>query len=190
MKTLAAALTHVLLALALANSTACSTTQAVAKAPVESEAAKRAALVRELNALVAQGPLYFETDTDTLTEGSAYLLRRIAAQLHRVPRVRVIVGGHADERGDGAYNLALGERRGYAAREYLLKLGIPKERIRVVSLGEEQPIARGHDEDAWSQNRRDEFMFVLPDERRSVLSMVEERDAPGEVLASMSFASE
>jgi peptidoglycan-associated lipoprotein len=170
MKTLAVALTHVLLALAIANTTACSTTQAV-KQKVTDEAAERAALVRELNALVAQGPLYFETDTDVLTEDSQVLLQRIAAQMHRVPRVRVIIGGHADERGDTSYNLALGERRAETAKDYLKHLGIPKERVQIVSLGEEQPIAVGHNEDAWSQNRRDEFTFLLPGESRSVLNI-------------------
>lgn len=189
MKTLTVALSHVLLAIALANASACSTATA-AKKVVDDESASRAALVKELNALVAQGPLYFETDTDALTEGSQVLLQRVAAQMHRVPRVRVVVAGHADERGDTAYNLALGERRAATAREYLLRLGIPKERVTVVSLGEEQPIAMGHDEDAWGQNRRDEFTFLLPGDQRSVMNIgvVDEEQAP--LVASTSFDRE
>jgi peptidoglycan-associated lipoprotein len=166
-KKIALALTHVLVALAVTQSTACSSTKAVKKAggrPVS------AAQVKELNALVAQGPLYFETDTDTLTESSQRLLQKIAAQMHRVPRVRVVVGGNADERGDTGYNLALGERRAAAARDYLARLGVPKERVKIVSFGEEQPLAVGHDEQAWSQNRRDDFTFLLPGQEKNVLS--------------------
>ena len=128
MKSLAVALTHVLLAVALAQSMACSTTKNVAK---KDSGGIPVAEVRELNALIAQGPLFFETDTDTLTDESQVLLQKIAAQMHRVPRVSVVIGGHADERGDTSYNLALGERRGHSAREYLARLGIPMEKLNV-----------------------------------------------------------
>lgn len=186
MKTVAAALTHVLLACAVAQTMACSSTQVAkkAEAPRDDE---RAAQVKELNALVAQGPLYFETDTDALTDDSVVLLQRIAAQMHRVPRVRVIIGGNADERGDTAYNLALGERRAAAARDTLMRLGIPKERVKVVSLGEEQPAAEGHDETSWAQNRRDEFTFLMPGENKSVMSLGLERATGNDLVASTSF---
>lgn len=186
MKILTVALSHVLLAFALANASACSTAT-VAQKPTGDGA--RAALVKELNALVAQGPLYFETDTDVLTEDSQVLLQRVAAQMHRVPHVRVVVGGHADERGDTSYNLALGERRAATARDYLMRLGIPKQRVTIVSLGEEQPIAMGHDEDAWGQNRRDEFTFLLPGDQRSVMNIGVVEDA-GPLVATTSFGEE
>jgi peptidoglycan-associated lipoprotein len=187
MKTLAVALSHVLIALVVAGGSACSTaTSAKKSAVIDDEAANRAALVKELNALVAQGPLYFETDTDALTDGSQVLLQRVAAQMHRVPRVRVVIGGHADERGDTAYNLALGERRAQTAREYLMRLGIPKERVKIVSLGEEQPVALAHNEDAWSQNRRDEFTFLLPGEHRSVMDIGVIEDA-ARLVATTTF---
>lgn len=185
MKTLTAALTHIVLGLVLANSLACSTTK-VAKKSVDEDPA-RAALVKELNALVAQGPLYFETDTDVLTDPSQMLLQRIAAQMHRVPKVRVVVAGHADERGDTSYNLALGEKRGHAARDYLLRLGIPKQRVQIVSLGEEQPIVTASNEEAWSQNRRDEFTFLLPGDSRSALRIGVE-DVASDLLASTTFS--
>ena len=187
MKTFAAALTHIVLGLVLANSLACSTTQ-VAKKSNDTEAAARAALVKELNALIAQGPLYFETDTDVLTDPSQILLQRIAAQMHRVPKVRVVVAGHADERGDTAYNLALGEKRGEAARDYLLRLGIPKQRVQIVSLGEEQPLMAASNEEAWAQNRRDEFTFLLPGDTRSAMRIGIE-DA-SDLLASTTFSNE
>ena len=188
MKKIAIALTNVVFALALAHSTACSTAKAVQK-PV-AEDAERTALVRELNALIAQGPIRFETDTDTITDDSQVLLQKIAAQMHRVPKVRVLIGGHADERGDTSYNLALGERRAVAAQDYLMRLGIPRQRVRMVSLGEEQPIALGHAEDSWSQNRRDEFTFLLPGENRSALNIGVQDDEPAGLLATTSYSNE
>ncbi len=187
MKKIVIALTNVVFVVALAHTSACSSTKAATKPSAED--AERRALVRELNALVAQGPLHFETDTDVLTEQSQVLLQRVAAQMHRVPKVRVMVGGHADERGDSAYNLALGERRAMAAQEYLLRLGIPRQRIHIVSLGEEQPVAMGHAEDSWGQNRRDEFTFLLPGENRSVLN-IGAIDEPSDLIASTTFSAE
>lgn len=188
MKKIAIALTNIVFALALVQSAACSSTK-VAKKP-SAEDADRAALVRELNALIAQGPIRFETDTDAITEESQVLLQKIAAQMHRVPKVRVLIGGHADERGDAAYNLALGERRAAAAQDYLMRLGVPRQRVRVVSLGEEQPIAYGHAEDSWSQNRRDEFTFLLPGESRSALNIGATDEATSDLLASTTYSNE
>lgn len=194
MKTLAAAVAQVLLALAVMHASACSTTKAVTQAHSDDGVAPRAALVKELEALVAQGPLHFETDTDTLTDDSQILLQRVALQMHKVPRVRMIVGGHADERGDTEYNLALGERRAFAARAYLVRLGVPKERVKMVSLGEEQPLAMGHDEDAWAQNRRDEFTFLLPGESKSALNIgLHDLDVDfqaAQLVATTSFTAE
>lgn len=187
MKKIVIALTNIVFVVALAQSTACSSTKQAMKPVAEDEARK--ALVRELNALVAQGPLHFETDTDVLTEGSQVLLQKIAAQMHRVPKVSVLIGGHADERGDTSYNLALGERRAGAAQDYLMRLGIPRQRVRVVSLGEEQPVAMGHAEDSWSQNRRDEFTFLLPGESRSALNIGVD-DQPNELIASTTFGTQ
>lgn len=189
MKKIIIALTNVVFVLALAQSTACSSTK-VAKKPTATEDEGRKALVKQLNALVAQGPLHFETDTDILTEDSQQLLQKVAAQMHRVPKVRVLIGGHADERGDTSYNMALGERRAAAAQDYLMRLGIPRQRVRMVSLGEEQPIAMGHAEDSWSQNRRDEFTFLLPGEARSALNIGAIDDEPSDLIASTTYTNE
>src|SRR3546814_3201658 len=70
------------------------------------------------------------------------------------PNVRVTVEGHADERGTRDYNLALGERRANAAKNYLVSLGVPESRISTISYGKERPEALGSDESAWAQNRR------------------------------------
>ena len=172
---------------ALLHATACSTTQATAKTTSKAVAAQTAADVKELNALIAQGPLYFETDTDTLTDPSQVLLQDIATQMHKMPRVSVVIAGNCDERGDTAYNLALGERRGQAALEYIVRLGIPKERVRIVSMGEESPAAVGHSESAWAMNRRDEFTFRLPGENRSVLNLAVDHTEASALLATTSL---
>jgi peptidoglycan-associated lipoprotein len=193
MKTAAAALIQVVLAVVVIHASACSTTKAAAKAQSADDDFARKALIKELDALVAQGPLHFDTDTDTLTDESQVLLQKVAAQMHRVPKVKVIVGGHCDERGDDAYNLALGDKRAHAARDYLVRLGIPKERVRMVSFGEEQPIALGHDEIAWSQNRRDEFTFELPGEHKTALHMLDGKtvdEMASELVATTTWGNE
>ena len=75
------------------------------------------------------------------------------------PRTRVIIEGHCDERGTNEYNLALGDRRAFSAKTFLVDLGIDEARISTVSYGEERPLVRGEDEDAWAQNRRAHFVI-------------------------------
>jgi peptidoglycan-associated lipoprotein len=72
----------------------------------------------------------------------------------------VTIEGHCDERGSAEYNLALGEKRAAAVRTYLLSLGIPAARVRTVSYGKEYPFDPGHTEDAWSKNRRGQFVIT------------------------------
>lgn len=159
---IAIALVQVALVVVAAHSMACSSERQLVKKSAPASLDSEAVLKARLSALEAKGPLRFETDTDALTKDSEGVLREVAAQMFAHPRTRVIVTGHADERGDTAYNLALGQRRGFAAREYLARLGVPAGRVRVVSLGEEVPMSAGHDESAWAENRRDEFTFVVP----------------------------
>ncbi len=161
MQKLGLALVQIAAIIAIAASSACATAAQVKTAPPASADAE-AAVRRQLAALEAKGPLRFETDTDTLDAEARDVLRQVAQQMYRHQRVNVVVAGHADERGDTGYNLALAERRADAARDFLARLGIPRSRVRTVSLGEEQPLMMGHDESAWAQNRRDEFTFVLP----------------------------
>ena len=161
MQKLAVALIQIAVVVVALQTVACSGVRVIKRSTpqaIDPDAALRA----RLQALQAKGPLHFESDTDTLTAPSMNVLKQVAQQMFAHPRTRVIVTGHADERGDTAYNLSLGERRGYAARAYLAKLGVPPGRVRVVSLGEEQPLGEGHDEAAWAANRRDEFTFLLP----------------------------
>jgi peptidoglycan-associated lipoprotein len=74
--------------------------------------------------------------------------------------VAVRIEGNCDERGSDDYNMALGERRAKAAKDYLVNLGIASDRISTISYGEEKPADPGHDEEAWARNRRAEFVIV------------------------------
>lgn len=105
-------------------------------------------------------PVYFLYDSDEITdEGKKVLASN--AELLKTNRTWVItVEGHCDERGSAEYNLALGDRRALAARNYLVTLGIGAERLRTVSYGKEFPFNTGHDEAAWKNNRRAHFMVT------------------------------
>lgn len=93
-------------------------------------------------------------DSYVLTVEARAILEDKARFLRKNPDVRVFIEGHCDERGTREYNLALGDRRAQAARRYLVGLGIAPERMRTLSYGKERPIDPGHDESAWSRNRR------------------------------------
>ena len=90
----------------------------------------------------------------TLDDGSQATLAAQARWLIANPNVRASIEGHADERGTREYNLALGERRANAARDFLLAQGVPAARLLVTSWGKERPVAPGSNEEAWAQNRR------------------------------------
>jgi len=105
--------------------------------------------------------IYFAFDSSALAGDSKAKLETAAKYLKQNPKVKVQVEGNCDERGTTEYNLALGERRALAARRYLMSLGIDSNRISTVSYGEERPVAMGHDEAAWRQNRRDDFKVSM-----------------------------
>ena len=98
--------------------------------------------------------VYFDTDKYDIDSEDAAKLQTQARYFAQYPNVNFTVEGHADERGTREYNLALGERRANAAKNYLVSLGIPADRIRVVSYGKERPVALESNEAAWAQNRR------------------------------------
>ncbi|MBX9897412.1 MAG: peptidoglycan-associated lipoprotein Pal [Qipengyuania sp.] len=98
--------------------------------------------------------VYFDTDMYDIDAEDAAKLQTQARYFAQYSNVNFTVEGHADERGTREYNLALGERRANAAKNYLVSLGIPAERIRTVSYGKERPVALGSDEGSWAQNRR------------------------------------
>ncbi len=103
--------------------------------------------------------VFFGLDRFDLGELTKTTLRENAEWLKAHTALNVVVHGHCDERGSIEYNLALGERRANSVREYLTSLGVSRSRIRIVTFGEERPANRGHDESAWSQNRRAEFVL-------------------------------
>ena len=98
--------------------------------------------------------VFFDLDQFSLKSAARETLEKQAAWLKRFPGVTIVVEGHCDERGTREYNLALGERRANAARDYLLALGVDGNRVKTVSYGKERPVALAHTEAAWAQNRR------------------------------------
>lgn len=97
--------------------------------------------------------VYFDTDSSVVNaEGQATLQKQ--SEWLKKSSTNVTVEGHCDERGTREYNLALGERRANAAKNYLVSLGVPASRIQTISYGKERPAVVGSDESAWSQNRR------------------------------------
>jgi peptidoglycan-associated lipoprotein len=98
--------------------------------------------------------VFFAFDSSTLDDDARLTLDRQAAWLQQFPNITVTIEGHTDERGTREYNLALGERRATAARNYLVALGVDPSRILTISYGEERPVDPGNDETAYRQNRR------------------------------------
>jgi peptidoglycan-associated lipoprotein len=113
-----------------------------------------------VDATTEGGPLddvYFEFDQYTVTDAARAVLARHSEWLKARPAAKVTVEGHCDERGTTEYNLALGDKRARAVRDELVKLGIGADRLQAISLGKERPKDPGHDEQAWTQNRRAHF---------------------------------
>ena len=100
--------------------------------------------------------VHFDFDQYVLTADARDTLKADAAYL-TAKGVRVQIEGHCDERGSDEYNLALGEKRALAVKNYLVSLGVPGDRMSIISYGEEIPLVMGHSEEAWAQNRRAEF---------------------------------
>lgn len=104
--------------------------------------------------------VHFEFDRSAITDEAAQVLQRKAEALRQYPDVEVTVEGHADERGSLEYNQALGMRRAESAKQYLVSLGLEADRMRTVSYGEERPLVDESNEQAWSMNRRAEFVIT------------------------------
>lgn len=105
-------------------------------------------------------PVLFGYDSDELDDAAKKILAANAEVLKQYRTWVVTVEGHCDERGSAEYNLALGDRRALAARNYLVTLGIAADRLRTVSYGKEFPFEPGHDESAWAKNRRAHFLLT------------------------------
>ncbi len=104
--------------------------------------------------------VFFDFNKYDIREDMIPALQNNARVMKQNPTVSVLVEGHCDERGTDEYNLALGERRAGAAKDFLISLGIAENRLSTLSYGESRPFAPGHDEDSWAQNRRAHFVAV------------------------------
>jgi peptidoglycan-associated lipoprotein len=105
--------------------------------------------------------IYFDFDRSVIRDDQKPTLRTNAAAINANTAWRtVVIEGHCDERGSEEYNLALGERRANAAKQYLIDSGVSAARLDTVSFGESRPAVQGHDESAWRWNRRTEFRVI------------------------------
>lgn len=111
-------------------------------------------LRQKYEALRQEQVIYFDFDKATVESKYADLLRAHAEFLVKNPSVKVLIEGHADERGTPEYNIALGENRGQAVEKYLQSLGVSASQTSVVSYGEEKPMVKSRTEDAFAKNRR------------------------------------
>ena len=141
--------------------------EARARAAAERRAAQRradslAALERRSNDLkvVLASMIHFDFDKATIRPGDARVLDEKLPILTANAQVRFQIAGNCDERGSDEYNLALGNRRAIAAKQYLVAHGIDASRIETVSYGEERPLDSGHSEEAWAKNRNDQFEIL------------------------------
>jgi peptidoglycan-associated lipoprotein len=110
--------------------------------------------LEELNAERPLGDAFFDYDQYTIGNDARAVLQQNADWLRRWTSTRVTIEGHCDSRGTTEYNLALGERRGNAVKQYLISLGVGADRLLVVSKGEESPVCFEEHERCWQQNRR------------------------------------
>jgi peptidoglycan-associated lipoprotein len=116
--------------------------------------------VDDLNKEKPLGDVFFDYDSSTLKDEGRSALQKNADWLKRWSSVAFTVEGHCDNRGTPEYNLALGERRASAVRDYLVSLGVAASRVQAVSKGEEQPFCREDNDSCWSQNRRGHFVIT------------------------------
>jgi len=127
--------------------------------PVRDDAISSASL-DDLNRNSPLQPVFFELDSSDLSPAAQKALDQDAGLLKKYGTWTITIEGHCDERGTAEYNLALGERRAIAARAYLVSLGISADRLRTVSYGKEFPFDPGHDESAYTKNRRAHFVIT------------------------------
>ena len=113
-------------------------------------------------AALAANTIHFAFDSAAIKKSEDANISAVAAALAGNANDKLLIEGNCDERGTEEYNRALGERRALAAREALAKAGVSPDRIRTISYGKDKPADPGHDESAWSKNRRDDFILLHP----------------------------
>ena len=127
---------------------------------LQAEALRQAEMAEMAQAGFVNEDIHFAFDSFLLDPDAERILGEKTAWLQDNANVGVQIEGHCDERGTSDYNLALGERRANAVQQYLTVLGIDSGRLSTISYGEEQPLDPGHDEVAWSRNRRARFVII------------------------------
>ena len=143
----------VLMAVALL--TACSSTKEEASAPVAQAPTSSIVPGSAEDFRVNVGDtVFFDLDQHSVRADAQSVLQKQAAWLKQYPQVKLLVEGHCDERGTREYNLALGDRRAYAVKEFLVSLGVDASRLQTKSFGKERPTCSESDESCWQQNRR------------------------------------
>lgn len=113
----------------------------------------------ESQAALAKRVIYFDFDSSVVKSEYQPVLAAHAEYIAGHPDITVVLEGHTDERGSREYNIALGERRAKAVQQLLTVQGVAQKQLQVISFGEERPVALGHDESAWSLNRRVELLY-------------------------------
>lgn len=133
--------------------------QPIKEAPIKSQAVE-ATVKADTQPEADLEKIFFDFDSYTLSPTARDTLEKNAKIIEKRTGVRLRVEGHCDERGSDEYNLALGEKRARIAMQYLVTMGIPAERLAVISYGKEKPADQGSNEAAWVKNRRDEFVII------------------------------
>jgi peptidoglycan-associated lipoprotein len=116
--------------------------------------------LEEINQEIPLAMIFFDYDKYNIRDDAIPVLEANAQWLKQHSAVKILVEGHCDERGTEEYNLALGEKRAKSTMDYLVSLGLPSEKIRIISYGKSQPLDPGHDESAWAKNRRAQFLII------------------------------
>jgi peptidoglycan-associated lipoprotein len=127
--------------------------------PIDLEPSKPLGPLDDPNSPLYRKTLYFDYDNAEIRPRGAELLRVHAAYMYQTPGVSVTLEGHTDERGTRGYNLALGERRADAVEKFLVAEGVPANKLRRLSYGEERPADAGSNDRAWASNRRVELVY-------------------------------
>jgi peptidoglycan-associated lipoprotein len=139
--------------------------QELAQAEAARRAAEQAAEAERQRRIAAaratlEEMVFFDYDMSTIRPDAEAVLRRKVEVLRASPQVRIRIEGHCDERGSTEYNLALGNRRAEAIRQFLVGFGISADRFEIVSFGEDRPLQQGSNEAAWARNRRGQFVIT------------------------------
>ena len=127
---------------------------------IEEDSEEAAEILEDPREAGALRTVFFDFDKSNLKAPARAKLDKTAEWLLSNPEMSIRIDGHCDERGTNEYNIALGERRAYSAKRYLVNQGVSSERLKTRSYGEERPVDPGHNEDAWAKNRRSEFKIL------------------------------